>query len=119
MRLPEGRAGQRVFIRMILQACWETYTKTFDRREVTRWSIVCGDPPNGVRRGGEYSLSGVKALNKPAIFVFPKLVVCLGCGLTQFKLEGQQVELLRDNVVSKNHSVAGRSDPSVKGKPFG
>ncbi len=44
---------------------------------------------------------GLKALNKPAIFVFPKLVVCLGCGLTQFKLEGQQAELLRDNVVAE------------------
>jgi hypothetical protein len=44
---------------------------------------------------------GLKALNKPAIFIFSKLVVCLGCGLTQFKLEGQQVELLRENIVSE------------------
>jgi hypothetical protein len=44
---------------------------------------------------------GLKALNKPAKFVSPKLVVCLGCVLTQFKLEGQQVELLRDNVMSE------------------
>jgi hypothetical protein len=50
---------------------------------------------------GNIHLAGLKGLNKPAVFVFPRLVVCLECGLTQFKLEGQQVELLREKVVSE------------------
>jgi hypothetical protein len=62
-----------------------------------------GKPTRRRSIGGKVNIyfRWLKALNKPAIFIFPKLVVCPGCGLTQFKLEGQQVELLRDNVVSE------------------
>jgi hypothetical protein len=38
--------------------------------------------------------SGLKNLDKPAVLVFPKLVVCLDCGFTQFTLPEAELRLL-------------------------
>lgn len=62
---------------------------------------MCISQCDELRRGDDIHFAGLKGLNKPAVFVFPRLVVCLECGLAQFKLEGQQVELLREKVVSE------------------
>lgn len=37
---------------------------------------------------------GLKGLDKPTVWVFPKLVVCLDCGLTQFTLPETELRLL-------------------------
>jgi hypothetical protein len=67
--------------------------------------IICRqcESPNVTNFDAEVNIhfSGLKWLNKPSIFVFPKLVVCLDCGLTEFDLTGAQMELLRDQVVSE------------------
>jgi len=38
--------------------------------------------------------SGLKNLDTPAVFVFPKLLVCLDCGFTEFTLEETDLRLL-------------------------
>jgi len=38
--------------------------------------------------------SGMKNLDKPAVLVFPKLLVCLDCGFTEFTLEETDLRLL-------------------------
>jgi hypothetical protein len=37
---------------------------------------------------------GLNGLDKPIIFVFPKLVVCLQCGLTEFTVPEKELRLL-------------------------
>jgi hypothetical protein len=37
---------------------------------------------------------GLKGLDKPIVFVFPKLVVCLQCGLTEFTVPEGELRLL-------------------------
>jgi hypothetical protein len=37
---------------------------------------------------------GLKGLDKPTVFVFPKLVVCLQCGLTEFTVPERELRLL-------------------------
>jgi hypothetical protein len=40
---------------------------------------------------------GWEGLAKPAVFVFPKLLVCLGCGLVQFELASEQLAQLKSD----------------------
>lgn len=40
---------------------------------------------------------GPKNLDKPTVWAFPKLLVCLNCGFTEFVLENGERERLRDN----------------------
>ena len=44
--------------------------------------------------------SGLRNLNKPTVLVFPKLVVCLDCGFTQFTLPETELRLLREGVAA-------------------
>jgi len=57
----------------------------------------CGSA-NQTEFGAEINIhfSGWKNLDKPAVLVFPKLVVCLDCGLTQFTLPETELSLLRE-----------------------
>jgi len=38
---------------------------------------------------------GWKGLDKPIVWVFPKLMVCLDCGYTEFVLPTEQLEQLK------------------------
>jgi hypothetical protein len=38
--------------------------------------------------------AGLKNLDKPAMMVFPKLVVCLECGVTEFTIPETELRLL-------------------------
>jgi hypothetical protein len=38
--------------------------------------------------------SGLKNLDKPGIFLFPKLLVCLGCGFSRFTIPASELALL-------------------------
>ena len=42
---------------------------------------------------------GLKGLDKPIVWVFPKLEVCLDCGLTEFIVPESQVQILREGKV--------------------
>jgi hypothetical protein len=39
---------------------------------------------------------GLKGLDKPIVWVFPKLVVCLDCGVTEFSIPQTELRLLSD-----------------------
>jgi hypothetical protein len=47
--------------------------------------------------GGEVALHvpGLDGLNRPIVWVFPKLTTCLNCGFVEFVLPEEQRELLR------------------------
>jgi hypothetical protein len=39
---------------------------------------------------------GLKGLNKPIVWVFPKLAVCLDCGFTEFTVPESDTRVLRE-----------------------
>ena len=45
---------------------------------------------------------GLKDLNKPVVWVFPEVLVCLGCGNTEFAIPEDQLCLL-----AKGEAAAG------------
>jgi hypothetical protein len=38
---------------------------------------------------------GLRGLNKPVVWVFPEISVCLDCGLAEFKVPERELEVLR------------------------
>jgi hypothetical protein len=55
---------------------------------------------NGREFNGEIAIhsSGLKGLNKPIVWVFPKLLVCLDCGFTEFAIPETELCVLRDGI---------------------
>lgn len=55
---------------------------------------------DNVRRdfGGEIAIHfpGLEGLNKPIVWIFPKLVVCLDCGLAEFDIPEEQLQQLNE-----------------------
>ena len=47
-------------------------------------------------------LRGMENLDKPATFVFPKVLVCLDCGASQFFISGEVLHSL-----ARNSSISG------------
>ena len=47
-------------------------------------------------RNGEVAIHfpGLKGLNKPIVWVFPKLLVCLNCGVTEFAIPEAELRQL-------------------------
>ena len=43
---------------------------------------------------------GLRNLDKPPVLVFPKLLVCLGCGVSKFTLPEGELGLLRGNIAA-------------------
>jgi len=41
--------------------------------------------------------SGLKNLDKPGVWVFPKLLVCLDCGGSQFKIREMELAAVAEN----------------------
>jgi hypothetical protein len=41
---------------------------------------------------------GLKGRDKPIVWVFPKLVVCLNCGFTEFAIPETELCVLRDGI---------------------
>ena len=41
---------------------------------------------------------GLAGLNKPIVWVFPKLRVCLHCGSTEFNVPRHELDVLEENV---------------------
>ena len=44
--------------------------------------------------------SGLRNLDKPGVLVFPKLLICLDCGVSQFTLEEGELGQLRGNIAA-------------------
>jgi hypothetical protein len=43
---------------------------------------------------------GLEGLEKPFVWVFPRLLVCLDCGFTEFTIPETELRVLRDGTVS-------------------
>lgn len=73
----------------------------------------CGSPSK-YTFGGEVALhfSGLKGLDKPTVFVWPQLVVCLDCGFTDFTIPEDQLRVLREGV-SRLRADADGDDSSI------
>ena len=58
---------------------------------------VCGSG-QGRAFNGEIAIHfpGLDGLNKPIVWVFPKLLVCLDCGFTQFNVPERELAVLRE-----------------------
>jgi len=44
---------------------------------------------------------GLKNLDRPPLFLFPKLVVCMDCGFTQFDLPEAELRLLGESAAAR------------------
>jgi hypothetical protein len=44
---------------------------------------------------------GLAGLNKPIVWVFPKVLVCLDCGFTEFAVPIGELRVLRDETESR------------------
>jgi len=66
--------------------------------------MACGScgSQNQTEFGAEICIHfpGLKNLDKPAVLVFPKLVVCLNCGFAQFTLPETELRLLRESAAA-------------------
>ena len=49
---------------------------------------------------------GLGCLNKPAVFVFPKLQVCLSCGFTEFMVPESELKALNSSSVRENREYS-------------
>jgi hypothetical protein len=43
---------------------------------------------------------GLKGLDKPIVWVFPKLLVCLDCGFTEFTVSESETRVLREGIAT-------------------
>jgi len=41
---------------------------------------------------------GLESLDKPLVWAFPKVVVCLECGTAQFTVPDTELQLIQDNI---------------------
>ena len=51
--------------------------------------------------------SGLKNLDKPHVWIFPTLVVCLNCGYTEFAIPEDELGLLRGDMAGQSAASCG------------
>ena len=74
----------------------------------------CGSENNG-KLGGEIGLhfKGIGGLDKPIVFVFSEVVVCLSCGHAEFRVPETELRVLETNTPVENAAIVMSSgDPS-------
>jgi hypothetical protein len=49
---------------------------------------------------------GREGLDKPIVWVFPRLMVCLHCGLVEFMLPNAQIQELKNSDFPRSRAVA-------------
>jgi hypothetical protein len=57
--------------------------------------------------------SGIAGLNKPIVWAFPSLVVCLDCGFTEFSIPERELHVLVDGTV-KDGALIFDSDEGME-----
>jgi hypothetical protein len=64
---------------------------------------------------------GMKGLEKPIVWVFPKLVVCVHCGFTEFAIPERELQVLKQGSSVEGAIVstdkAGRPPANVRANP--
>ncbi len=86
----------------------------------------CGSNHNG-KFSSEISVhfKGISGLEKPTVFMFPELVVCLTCGHAEFTVPEVELRVLATNTPVENAAIVMSSDsasnqqtqPRTKVKP--
>jgi hypothetical protein len=58
--------------------------------------------------GGELAIhfTGLAGLNKPIVWVFPKLLVCLNCGFTEFNVPERELQVLETGTAVEGTAAA-------------
>jgi len=41
---------------------------------------------------------GLESLSKPIVWIYPKITVCLDCGVAQFAVPGTELKLIQQNL---------------------
>jgi hypothetical protein len=49
---------------------------------------------------------GLESLDKPLVWAFPKVVVCLDCGLAQFTVPDAELKLIQENLANGGAKAA-------------
>ena len=61
--------------------------------------LVCKSCYSSAKRSFDSEIAihfpGINGLQKPIVWVFPKLLVCLDCGSTEFTIEETELQVLR------------------------
>ena len=58
---------------------------------------------------------GLKGLDKPIVWVFPKLLVCLDCGFSEFTVPERELSVLVKGGAVEGAVVLDEGGPSEKG----
>jgi hypothetical protein len=59
---------------------------------------------------------GLKNLDKPGVWLFPKLLVCLNCGCTRFTVPQTELDSLEKGTRASDSSTLGKSAGDTFGK---
>jgi hypothetical protein len=57
---------------------------------------------------------GLKGLEKPIVWVFPELLVCLDCGFAEFSVPGRELRVLVNGTAVEGAVVLEERAPSEK-----
>jgi hypothetical protein len=57
--------------------------------------------------------SGLEHLDEPGVWAFPRLLVCLNCGLSQFTVRKSELAVLANGVLTR--ATPKRLEPAVPG----
>jgi hypothetical protein len=52
-------------------------------------------------------LEGLKNLDKPSVYVFPRILVCLRCGCSRFTVPNTELAFLGKGVTARGQSSSG------------
>lgn len=53
---------------------------------------------------------GLKNLDKPTVFVFPQLVVCMDCGFTEFAVPETELGMLRNGTAARETATSRKNE---------
>lgn len=71
---------------------------------------TCGsDKQNKFRGEIALHVTGLKGLEKPIVWVFPDILVCLNCGRAEFAVPERELRVLAKDEVGGPHGAAARS----------
>ena len=58
---------------------------------------------------------GLEGLDKPIVWIFPKLAVCLGCGTTEFSVPERELGMIVNGAAVEGTVLLDGKRPRIKG----